>query len=69
MNTPHADSVSNDGTAFPVEAVIQEHREMCQLLMQAVDAMRITQRLFNLSDGHILMSKCREIERWLDSHQ
>lgn len=55
--------------SFPLKQVIEEHREMCLLLMQAVDAMRITQRLFELSDGHILMSKCREIERWLDSHQ
>jgi len=57
-----------DGSAFPLEAVIEEHREMCQLLMQAVDVMRITQRLFDLKDGHMHMSKCIEIERWLDSH-
>jgi hypothetical protein len=55
--------------AFDVDAVLKEHREMCLLLGQAVDAMRTTQRLFELSDGHILMTKCREIEKWLDSHQ
>lgn len=54
---------------FDIDAVIEEHRTMCLLLMQAVEAMRITQRLFELSDGHMLMSKCREIEEWLDAHQ
>jgi hypothetical protein len=59
----------SDGPRFPVEAVIEEHREVCLLLMEAVDMMRRTQRLFDLNDGHILIAKCREIERWLDSHQ
>lgn len=54
---------------FDIDAVVEEHRTMCLLLMQAADAMRITQRLFNLSEGHLLMSKCIEIEQWLDAHQ
>jgi regulator of replication initiation timing len=49
--------------------LLEEHRQMIIMLMQVVDAMKITQRLFDLPDGHLLMSKCREIERWLDAHQ
>lgn len=52
-----------------VEELIKEHSEMCLLLMQTVGVMRIVHRLLQLGDGHILMSQCREIEKWLDEHQ
>lgn len=52
-----------------IDAILREHCEMVKLLQQAVDAMRITQRLYYLGEGHLLISKCRDIETWLDNHQ
>ena len=42
--------------------------ELILTISRAVDAMRVTQRLFGLSDGHVLMSRCRDLERWLEEH-
>lgn len=69
LDQSHNRGHGQPASSFDIDAVLDEHREMCLLLMQAVDAMRITQRLFALTDGHMLMTKCREIEYWLDSHQ
>jgi hypothetical protein len=40
-----------------------------KLLEEAACVMRTTQRLFSLSDNHLLMLKCREVERWLDENE
>ena len=41
---------------------------MYKLLGQCVDVMRVTQRLFSLTDGHLLMTKCKEIEDWMEQN-
>jgi hypothetical protein len=51
------------------DVVRLERRAMEQLLCDCIDAMRTTQRLFSLSDNHLLMLRCREVERWMDENE
>jgi hypothetical protein len=39
---------------------------LLEALNQAIDAMRVTQRLFGLENGHILMSACKNLEQQAD---
>jgi hypothetical protein len=66
-----AQSEANSAALAPghESQLLDEHGEMRLLLMHAVDVMRITQRLFELGDGHLLISQCREIEEWFEENQ
>jgi hypothetical protein len=46
--------------------IVIQHAHMKQLLERCVDAMRTTGQIIPLSDKHILMHRCREVEKWLD---
>ena len=59
----------NDRNTQDQDAVRRKSRVLHELLRDCIDAMRTTQRLFWLSDGHILVARCREIEKWLDEHE
>jgi len=61
--------VSIEVPAVDFDVIMAEHLEMVRLLARSVDVMRITQRLFQLSNDYVLMEHCRSIERWLSEHQ
>ena len=52
-------------TPSQADLVIQ-NAHMKVLLEQCCDAMRTTGRLIPLSDNHLLMHRCREVEKYLD---
>jgi hypothetical protein len=58
----------NDLNAQDQDAIRLERRALFTLLADCIDAMRTTQRIFWLSDEHILVTRCKEIEKWLDAH-
>lgn len=59
----------SSGNELDIDAILDEHRDMCRLLMSAVEAMRTHQRSLLLTDQELIVLKCREIEAWLDKHQ
>jgi hypothetical protein len=46
--------------------IVIQHAHMKQLLERCTDAMRTTQQLIPLAETHLLMHRCREVEKWLD---
>jgi hypothetical protein len=79
MNTTETQSGSSlDPLVLPDEQVmdaldsstlLSEHRDTVRLLSRCVDVMRVTERLFQLKAGHLLMTTCADVEHWLDEHQ